>query len=57
MPYIRQEDRIRLDKIVNTMVDMEIEADGDLNYVLFKYCKEQIKPSYWYIIFGKKFKK
>ena len=46
MPYIKQNKRNLLDGIVSLMKDLEIEADGDLNYILFKYCKYHVIPSY-----------
>jgi hypothetical protein len=46
MPYIKPEDRLGPDEVVNEMQGQGIEANGDLNYVLFKYCKDVIKPSY-----------
>jgi len=46
MPYVKQERRIELNFVVESMRRADIVADGDLNYVLFKFCKEAIKPSY-----------
>jgi hypothetical protein len=46
MPYVKQERRIELNFVVESMRRADIMADGDLNYVLFKFCKEAIKPSY-----------
>jgi len=46
MPYIKQEERARCDLVVKQMADSGIKANGDLNYILFKYCKEYIQPSY-----------
>lgn len=46
MPYIKKEDRPSKDKIVKVMVDENIVANGDLNYVLFRYCKYHIPKSY-----------
>lgn len=46
MPYIKKELRPNLDTLVEIMDSMGIKADGDLNYVLFKYCKDHIKPGY-----------
>jgi hypothetical protein len=28
------------------MAESGVKANGDLNYILFKYCKENIQPSY-----------
>lgn len=46
MPYVIQNKRPDLDQIVYTMAAADIKADGDLNYVLFKYCKDCITPGY-----------
>jgi len=46
MPYIKQERRIECDEIVKLMIEKKIKADGDLNYVLYKFCKFNIEPSY-----------
>lgn len=46
MPYIEQGAREVMDKVVGAMVDAEIKANGDLNYVLFKLAKYHIEPGY-----------
>ena len=46
MPYIKQEDRNCLDDIFFQMREQNIRANGDLNYLLFKYCKYCIPKSY-----------
>jgi len=46
MPYINKEKRKIMDKIVEQMALLGVKADGDLNYILFKFCKHCIKPSY-----------
>jgi hypothetical protein len=46
MPYVVQERRAVLDKVVDAMIKANIKADGDLNYVLFRYCKYNIEPRY-----------
>jgi hypothetical protein len=46
MPYVAQERRPVLDKIVSEMWAAKVKADGDLNYILFAYCKRCINPSY-----------
>lgn len=46
MPYIKQEKRPALDRIVSEMWVAGVEANGDLNYLLFAYCKRCITPSY-----------
>lgn len=54
MPYIENKKvrvggdkrRDEMDKIVNLMVNQGVRVDGDLNYLLFKYCKYHVTPSY-----------
>jgi len=46
MPYIEKKDRVNMDKILELMKKFKVKADGDLNYLLFAFCKRQIKPSY-----------
>lgn len=46
MPYIEQEKRPELDKIVDMMRAAGVKADGDLNYILFAFCRREVKPSY-----------
>ncbi len=46
MPYVKQEKRPTLDLIVELMSKLDIKADGDLNYVLFAFCKRYVFPSY-----------
>ena len=46
MPYIKQEDRDIMDEIVGLMYDRDVKANGDLNYILFAYCKMSVEPSY-----------
>lgn len=46
MPYVNQNKRTILDNIVDEMEAHGIKADGDLNYVLYAYCKRNIEPSY-----------
>jgi len=46
MPYVVQEVRPELDKIVRLMQEKGVQADGDLNYILFAFCKRIIEPSY-----------
>lgn len=46
MPYIIPEDRETMDEIVEHMRDNDVIADGDLNYILFAFCKRHVKPSY-----------
>lgn len=46
MPYIKQSDRSAMDQIVNMMDDWGVQANGDLNYILYAFCKRYVKPSY-----------
>lgn len=46
MPYVTQEKRPKLDKVVEALIDAQVVANGDLNYILFKYAKYNVKPSY-----------
>lgn len=46
MPYIKQENRTAMDEVVDLMEEVGVKADGDLNYILFKYCKYKIPLSY-----------
>ena len=61
MPYVKQEPRPVLDVIVQAMARVYdlpegadehypqgkgLKVDGDLNYVLFAFCKRHVKPSY-----------
>lgn len=46
MPYVKQEIRPDLDHVVATMANVGVKANGDLNYILFAFCKRHIEPSY-----------
>ncbi len=46
MPYIKQQRRNKIDCIIKLMEEKKIKADGDLNYILYKFCKRNVKPSY-----------
>ncbi len=46
MPYISPEKRPDMNKVVEVMKVVGVKADGDLNYILFKYCKEAVPSSY-----------
>ena len=46
MPYIDARKRPALDEIVSDMWAAEVKADGDLNYILYAFCKRCINPSY-----------
>ena len=46
MPYVKQERRPALDKVVDEMGEKNVVVNGDLNYILYAFCKRNIKPSY-----------
>jgi hypothetical protein len=46
MPYIKQEQRPEMDKIVELMSRKNVDAGNDLEYILFTFCKKHISPSY-----------
>jgi hypothetical protein len=46
MPYVAPDRRPALDTIVEIMALNDIKIDGDLNYILYAYCKRHVKPSY-----------
>jgi len=46
MPYIKKDKREELDQLIDIMNDIDIQANGDLNYILYAYCKRYITPSY-----------
>jgi len=46
-PYISKDKRVgKCDEIVQLMKDMNIQPDGEINYILFKFCKETVVPKY-----------
>lgn len=46
MPYVKMERRDALNKVVIAMTDADVKADGDLNYILYRFCKYHVTPSY-----------
>lgn len=46
MPYIKQEDRPVMDLVVKAMADADVRATGDLNYILYAFCKRHVTPGY-----------
>jgi hypothetical protein len=46
MPYIKKEKRQTLDVIVEAMRAAGVKADGDLNYILFAFCKRNVVGNY-----------
>lgn len=45
MPYIKF-DREKWDEVVELMKKKNLQVNGDLNYILFKFCKYYVNPSY-----------
>jgi hypothetical protein len=35
-----------MDRVVELMHDLNVWANGDLNYILYAYCKRHVLPSY-----------
>jgi len=46
MPYIEKKDRLVMEKILALMKKLKVKANGDLNYILFAFCKRHVEPSY-----------
>ena len=46
MPYVKPELRPNLDEVVEAMENACVAANGDLNYILYAYCKRYVTPSY-----------
>ncbi len=46
MPYIKQEIRPLMDLVVKAMVDVDVRVDGDLNYILYSFCKKHVPLNY-----------
>jgi hypothetical protein len=46
MPYIEQGRRDQMDKVIESMVEAGVKCNGDLNYILFKFCKYHVPRSY-----------
>lgn len=46
MPYIKQEDRPIMDTVVDRMDAISVKANGDLNYILYAFCKRYVPRSY-----------
>ena len=46
MPYIKKERRPDCDAVVELMDGIDVKANGDLNYILFAFCKRNVTPSY-----------
>ena len=39
MPYVKQEDRIRLKPLTDAIAGTEIKSEGELNYLITMLCK------------------
>lgn len=46
MPYIKQSRRDEVEMLIDLMREKNIKADGDLNYILYAFCKRHVEPSY-----------
>lgn len=47
MPFIESKERRKeLDKVYEAMVKAEVVGDGDLNYILYKFCKYNVAKRY-----------
>jgi len=46
MPYIKNYQRENMDEIVESMHLAGVKANGDLNYILYAFCKRHVNPSY-----------
>ena len=46
MPYIEQWRRKQLEYLIDQMSATGVSANGDLNYLLFAFCKRDVDPSY-----------
>jgi hypothetical protein len=46
MPYIKKEIRHKMDRVIDAMAKEDVKVNGDLNYILYKYCRYFISPSY-----------
>jgi hypothetical protein len=49
MPYLESHDRrAECDEIVAMMEEIKVQANGDLNYILYKFCLRNVGPGYNY---------
>ena len=46
MPYIKHTRRAKIDHIIQEFVRADIQADGDLNYILYSFCNNHVRPGY-----------
>jgi len=43
MPYVKQSSRDRLRPVLDTMKNYNVRPDGELNYLLFAYCRYYLR--------------
>lgn len=46
MPYIKQRRRGHIDPVLPMIHATGLLSNGELNYLLYAYCKRYVKPSY-----------
>ncbi len=46
MPYIKTKRRLEVNNVLVAMNVSKIKADGDLNYILYKYCQDNVR-NFW----------
>lgn len=46
MPYIKQEKRPPLDEIAKLMILAKVGTDGNLKYILFRFCENHVEKRY-----------
>ena len=46
MPYIKKEDRDSMSNVLDVMRARDVKANGDLNYILYTFCKYYVDPGY-----------
>ncbi|MBU1067321.1 hypothetical protein KKE60_06010 [Patescibacteria group bacterium] len=46
MPYIKEDRRDRMDWVVKAMIDWDMKVNGELNYILYKYCLKYVPKNY-----------
>ena len=46
MPYIEPKRRQELNYVVDYLESVRVDSNGDLNYILYTYCKRHVRPGY-----------
>lgn len=46
MPYIHSDKRSKCDYVVNLMKDLNVQIDGELNYIVFKFIRQTTPDKY-----------